>query len=72
MGRHRGDKISQLFFGSEYETIQYKTIGLTLEWNAIKTIGSSFGVGLTFGGNINKEITYFSALLSLNIGNIVN
>lgn len=67
-GWHRGKFISSGFLGSEYEINKYETIGIVFEINTIKTFGSFFGVGFGFSGNLNKEMTFFSALLSLNLG----
>lgn len=73
-GRHRGQQYydPSNWLGPSYEWDHYETIGLTLEYNAIKSFGSFFGLGFTAGANINKEATYFSCLISLNFGHITD
>ncbi|MBN4081277.1 hypothetical protein JYT44_02810 [Caldithrix abyssi] len=71
-GRHRGKLISQGFLSSTYEMNPFETTGIVLEYHGIKTFGSFFGVGLALSANLNKEIPFFSALMSLNLGKMTD
>jgi hypothetical protein len=58
------------FLSSEYETLEFSTIGIPIECQLSWTPLSSLGIGLCAFGNVNNEQSFAGAILYLQIGEL--
>ena len=72
-GRHRSTRNDEPIGGgwfefTTYDYVNYSVIGLTAAYSAKKILLPTIAIGLSVGGTLSKEMSYYSASLSLNIG----
>jgi len=71
-GNKKGKLINSEDFTDEYEEINYVTIGLPLELQALYIPFKYFGLGITFFGNLNNEKSYYGSMLTFQFGKLNN
>ena len=72
-GRHRSSRNDEPISGgwmefTTYDYEYYTATGFTAEYSVKKVLLPTIAVGMGVGGNFSKEISYYNASVSLNVG----